>query len=296
MGTAVTSKLDEDVELTPALLGSGVPTLGSYEAVLHSPLFKKIETFSNQFVISECSILQPYARKWVPDPLHQWSRQWEYPFAYVHIKKWLSEQIRDHVTVLDAGSGITFFPFLIASSFPNVSVTCCDMDSELEPWFASISRRLSIPIEFTNADLHELPYSDASYDIVYSVSVLEHTEDYATIFRELRRILRPGGIVIVTFDVSLDRANRLIDENARRVMQTAEEFFRPVGKATLESALNNPGVTTSILTTRYAQELNKDLLPWKYSYSIALKRLLRGQSPLNQIPNLTCFCEVLTAI
>src|SRR5437762_501231 len=136
MGIAVTSTSDTDVALTSALFGSGVPTLGSYEEILRSRLFRKIETFSNQFVASQSSILQTYGRKWVPDPLHQWSRQWEYPFAYVHIKDWLSEQRRDDVRVLDAGSGITFFPFLVAATFPNVRVACCDMDSELEPTFA----------------------------------------------------------------------------------------------------------------------------------------------------------------
>ncbi len=237
MGTATITPLNDEVALTSGLLTPGVPTQGPYQEIIQSRLFQRMEEFSNQFLVSQQSVLEAYGRKWVADPLHQWSRQWEYPFTFVHIDKWLSEHGRDDVKVLDAGSGITFFPFLLASTFPEVKVSCCDMDAELEGSFASITGNLDVPIQFTRSALHELPYADASYDIVFSISVLEHTDNYAHIFREFRRILRPGGLVIVTFDVSLDSANKLADENARGVWQTAKEFFRPLGTATLESEL-----------------------------------------------------------
>jgi SAM-dependent methyltransferase len=43
-------------------------------------------------------------------------------------------------------------------------------------------------------DAERLPLSDASMDLVYSWGVLHHTPDTAGAIREVRRVLRPGGI------------------------------------------------------------------------------------------------------
>ena len=51
-------------------------------------------------------------------------------------------------------------------------------------------------IETYRADLAAIPLPDASVDVVMSRSVFEHLDDPAAVYRELARIVRPGGCVI----------------------------------------------------------------------------------------------------
>jgi SAM-dependent methyltransferase len=58
--------------------------------------------------------------------------------------------------------------------------------------------------EFVAADLHaRLPFSDGSFDLVYSNFVVEHLTDPPRVFAEWRRVLRPGGhAVLLTSNVA----------------------------------------------------------------------------------------------
>jgi SAM-dependent methyltransferase len=47
-------------------------------------------------------------------------------------------------------------------------------------------------------DALEMPFSDASYDVVICTEMLEHCADPVGAVREMHRVLRPGGTVLVT--------------------------------------------------------------------------------------------------
>ena len=59
--------------------------------------------------------------------------------------------------------------------------------------------------------LYNLPAEDAAYDVVVSVSVVEHVHAKQLAIRELLRLVKPDGLLILTFDFAQDPA-RFQDE------------------------------------------------------------------------------------
>src|SRR3990172_13172585 len=51
-------------------------------------------------------------------------------------------------------------------------------------------------IMFSYNDGRRLPYPDNSFDVVFHNSVIEHVPDVAAFNREVKRVLKPGGITV----------------------------------------------------------------------------------------------------
>ena len=66
--------------------------------------------------------------------------------------------------------------------------------------FAAECARLGVagPVRGLLADGATLPLPDACADVVTSFTVLEHVADERATLRELRRVLKPGGLLVVT--------------------------------------------------------------------------------------------------
>ena len=53
-------------------------------------------------------------------------------------------------------------------------------------------------IELVNSSAYELPFDDDSLDLVYMVTVLQEIPDRSKALQQVRRVLKPGGILSVT--------------------------------------------------------------------------------------------------
>ncbi len=77
------------------------------------------------------------------------------------------------------------------------------------------------------ADGHHLPYRDGAFGTVYSNSVIEHIPDPQNVLPELARVLRPGGLLVLT--VPSDRFRELLDGvRAAPSKEAAERYARDV--------------------------------------------------------------------
>lgn len=57
--------------------------------------------------------------------------------------------------------------------------------------------RLGLEVELLDASLYALPFEDGEFDALVCVSVLEHLEDLGGALAELRRIVSPGGLLVI---------------------------------------------------------------------------------------------------
>jgi SAM-dependent methyltransferase len=94
-------------------------------------------------------------------------------------------------TVVDIGGGAGYF---------SAALRAAGADSYLfEPDRAELLKRGSAPPGAILADGFWLPVADASADICFSSNVLEHVPDPAGLIAEMVRVIKPGGLIYLSF-------------------------------------------------------------------------------------------------
>lgn len=105
--------------------------------------------------------------------------------------------------ILDVSS-----PFILAYIFSEAATV---IKSDINMAEAKNIRE-SATLSFRQEDATRLTFADASFDLVYSISVIEHIHgDYGRAVGEMMRVLRPGGYLYLTFPVAADHREEWLD-------------------------------------------------------------------------------------
>lgn len=108
------------------------------------------------------------------------------------------DELRDGADLLDVGCGPGTISADFARRIPGGHVTAIDLaegviaDARSNSDFADVAN-----LTFEVRDLYDTGFAAESFDIVYAHQVLQHVTDPVRALREMRRVVRPGGVVAV---------------------------------------------------------------------------------------------------
>ncbi len=127
-------------------------------------------------------MLEPCEKSWDIVNQHYQMRGWSH--AYKLYERFLENSIDKSACVLDVGCGRTF---PLADHLLKIARDVHGIDPEMTFDF----NRPNLNVRA--AAIEKIPYPDAVFDAVVSRCVLEHLQNPIDAFREISRVLRPGG-------------------------------------------------------------------------------------------------------
>ncbi|MDU4960697.1 MAG: class I SAM-dependent methyltransferase [Sporomusaceae bacterium] len=130
-----------------------------------------------------------------------------------HILRWLGELQGQQI--LDAGCGVGAFsePLTAANRV-------CGVDFSVNSLQFAAARGL----ETSNDDLTALHFADNSFDLVLCIGVIQLIEAYQPVIRELARVVKPGGTLLVQTLHQQSLQRRLL-----RLFERQKKFDRMYG-------------------------------------------------------------------
>jgi ubiquinone/menaquinone biosynthesis C-methylase UbiE len=114
----------------------------------------------------------------------------------------VADMVRGHALagkrVLDIGSGLGGVDLLLVAEHGAREVIGIDVEPQLiEAARETVARKaLEAAITFQLVEPGPLPFADASFDVVFSKDAMVHIADKPGLYREVLRVLKPGGAFI----------------------------------------------------------------------------------------------------
>jgi ubiquinone/menaquinone biosynthesis C-methylase UbiE len=150
---------------------------------------------------------------------------------------------------LEIGSGTGYFTLNMLRAGVIEQATCTDISAGMLAALSTNAQRLGLEVQTMCANAEELPFADASFELVLGHAVLHHIPDLPRAFAEFERVLAPGGTLLFAGEPSR-YGDRLANVPKRAATAVAPLWRRAIGarpappaeggapEATLESVVD----------------------------------------------------------
>jgi 2-polyprenyl-3-methyl-5-hydroxy-6-metoxy-1,4-benzoquinol methylase len=198
-------------------------------------------------------------------------------FTYRELIKILKPYLEDVNTVLDIGSGVGTIDFYLGSR--GKEVTGIEISTSAVMLAKKNAKLFNLDkiVTFINAAFPS-KITSGKYDLVIFSEVIEHLEDDTMALKDIWKILKPGGLLIITtpsknaplyrlgllnkFDISVGHLRRYTLPEL--TMQVEKNGYKVIGSGRHEGILRN-----YLFTNRNAGKLLK-FVKWKISNVISM--------------------------
>lgn len=193
--------------------------------------------------------------------------------------------------VLDVGAGTGFCTKLLSKQYPKADVHALDIAHNMLQHARqrmSLWDRLRKRHSYINADAENLPLADASVDMIFSNLAIQWCLDPEQMFKEFRRVLAPGGMLMFT-TFGPDTLKELRESWSKVDSSThVNEFIdmHDIGDLLLQTRFAEPIMDMEYLTVTYKDvfRLMRDLkMLGAHNVTHGRQRQLTGKSHLQQM-------------
>lgn len=122
---------------------------------------------------------------------------WNGDFMALMAERWNLSQAR---RILDAGCGVGHWGRALAPFLsPDAEVTGVDREPEWVEKAAAIAKAKGLSrFSYRQGDANALPFNDAHFDLVTCQTLLIHVPDPRATLKEFLRVLKPGGLLVLS--------------------------------------------------------------------------------------------------
>jgi ubiquinone/menaquinone biosynthesis C-methylase UbiE len=99
-----------------------------------------------------------------------------------------------HILDVGCGAGVT----VVALAQAGYTASGVDIAPRMIERAREWARHESAGCDFNVASARRLPYADNQFDVVFALGLLSNIQDDVTVLEEMNRVLRPGGLLLVT--------------------------------------------------------------------------------------------------
>lgn len=200
--------------------------------------------------------------------------------------------------ILDVGAGTGILTEKMLARYPKAQVVAVDLSEAMLRWAhqklkvrGSLLQKLrsKCPADLVAADVYQLPFADGTFDLVVSNLMLQWCDDLDAALRELRRVLRPEGLLLFTSF----GPNTLKELRAAWAQVDSRDHvnifidMHDVGDALIRAGFGHPVMDVERFTLTYEAPMGvlKDLKAIGATYSAADGRGLTGKTKFQAMLN-----------